>query len=274
MFAAFRRRYLDVLASVYIYNEHRGYTSIDRVLEAVRVLCPDDLEFIAAIEKHRDDERKHYIMFRRWFELQGRMPLAVDRTCGHIDRFVEIVFGRSIEDLDTAAVIADGALFERLCRVIMLTEMRGMKQVDVLLASSLVTADKAMKRIFEVVRRDEPSHWMPYRDWLVRTGRRQARWTEKLTDIWIHRELMFVKLPAVFLDWRTPRRAAWADAGEPQEPRGVKLRATACRAVRQRGGWLLGGFGLTQVAWPLVRSPSTRRSGRRTSSSGAMTARA
>ncbi len=27
---AFCQRYLDVLASVYIYNEHRGYTSLDR----------------------------------------------------------------------------------------------------------------------------------------------------------------------------------------------------------------------------------------------------
>lgn len=68
----FRRRFLDVLASIYIYNEHRGYTSLDRVLEAVRVRCPDDPDFIAAIEKHRADERKHYVMFRRWFELQGR----------------------------------------------------------------------------------------------------------------------------------------------------------------------------------------------------------
>ena len=33
---AFRERYLDILASVYIYNEYRGYTSLDRVLAAVR----------------------------------------------------------------------------------------------------------------------------------------------------------------------------------------------------------------------------------------------
>ena len=34
MFVWFRRRYLDLLGSIYIYNEHRGYTSIDRVLAA------------------------------------------------------------------------------------------------------------------------------------------------------------------------------------------------------------------------------------------------
>lgn len=33
---SFRERYLDVLASVYLYNEHRGYTSLDRVLAAAR----------------------------------------------------------------------------------------------------------------------------------------------------------------------------------------------------------------------------------------------
>ena len=107
MFAWFRRRYLDLLGSIYIYNEHRGYTSIDRILEAVRSRMPDDAAFIAAVEKHRADERKHYVMFKRWFELQGKMPLTVDRTCGHIDRFVEIMFRRRIDDLDTDEVICE-----------------------------------------------------------------------------------------------------------------------------------------------------------------------
>src|ERR1700761_4945578 len=107
MLAAFRRRYLDLLASIYIYNEHRGYTSIDRVLEAVRARAPDDHALIKAIEVHRADERKHYVMFKRWFELQGKMPLKVDRTCGHIDRFVEIVFRRTIDQLDTQKLIED-----------------------------------------------------------------------------------------------------------------------------------------------------------------------
>lgn len=214
MFAAFRRRYLDVLASIYIYNEHRGYTSIDRVLEAVRVRAPDDHVFIAAIEKHRADERKHYTMFRRWFELQGKMPLQVDRALGHIDRFVEIVFGVTIDDLDTQQVINEPEMFERLCRVIMLTEMRGMWQVEKLLKSPLIRHDPVMMRIFRIVEKDEPSHWMPYRDWLARTGRRQAKWSERLTDFWIHRELLFLKIPFLFLNPWLPRRTDWADALE------------------------------------------------------------
>ena len=209
--AAFRARFLDVLASIYIYNEHRGYTSLDRVLEAVRARCPDQPEFIAAVEKHRADEHKHYHMFRRWFERQGRMPLQVDRTCGHIDRFIEGVFGCTIDELDTAAIIADGAEFEKLCRVIMLTEQRGMRQVEVLLKNPHIRSDPVMTRIFTIVEKDEPDHWLPYHGWLTAQGRVTAKWRERWTDYWIHKSLMLAKLPAVFLNARTPRLEKWPD---------------------------------------------------------------
>lgn len=229
MFAAFSRRYVDVLASIYLYNEHRGYTSLDRVLEAVRACCPDDPAFITAVEKHRADEHRHYLMFRRYFEREGRMPLAVERTCGHIDHFIRIMFGSAIDELDTQAIVADDALFEKLCRVIMLTEQRGMQQVTVLLRSRQILSVPALKAIFKVIERDEPSHWMPYRDWLARNGRRQPRWWEKLIDLRIHRELMLIRLPAVFLDWRMPRRRRWPDeeAGD-SATRGIEEMEMAC----------------------------------------------
>ena len=215
MFAAYARRYLDVLASIYIYNEHRGYTSLDRVLEAVRARCPDDKSFMAEVEKHRADEYKHYQMFKRYFELEGRMPIAVDRTFGHIDHFISIMFGRSIEELDTAEIVANEALFEKLCRVIMLTEQRGMRQVETLLRNRHVLADSKLRKIFEIVARDEPSHWMPYEGWLARNGRRQPRWWEKLVDLRIHCELMLIRIPAIFVHWRAGRREAWPDAVDP-----------------------------------------------------------
>ncbi|WP_084582187.1 hypothetical protein [Sphingomonas azotifigens] len=218
MLSAFRRRYLDLLGSIYIYNEHRGYTSIDRVLEAVRVRAPDDTALIAAIEKHRADERKHYYMFRRWFELQGRMPLAVDRTCGHIDRFVEIMFRRTIDALDTQAVIDDDAQFEKLCRVISLTEQRGYRQVHVLLNHPAVLGDKVLTRIFRIIEQDEPSHWAPYDGWLRAHGKREPRWWERAVDSFIHSELLFVKLPFLFLNPFVRRRTEWADAGEAAVP--------------------------------------------------------
>jgi hypothetical protein len=221
-----RARYVDVLTSIYLYNEHRGYTSLDRVLEAVRARCPDDAAFIAAVEKHRADERKHYLMFRRYFELRGRMPLAVDRTSGHIDHFIRIMFGRAIDELDTPAIVADDALFEKLCRVIMLTEQRGMHQVEILMRSPIVLADPRLKAIFRVIQRDEPSHWMPYRDWLARNGRRQPRWWERMIDLRIHRELMLIRMPALFLNWRMTRRVDWPDTNEAgSSPTPVAARA-------------------------------------------------
>src|SRR3954452_10725893 len=153
MIQALRRRYLDLLGSIYIYNEHRGYTAIDRVLEAVRARSPGDHAFIAAIEKHRADERKHYLMFRRWYEKRGQMPLFVDRTCGHIDRFVEIMFRSTIDQLDTKAIIANDDLFEKLCRVISLTEKRGYRQVEILLAHPLVRRDEGLLKIFRIIKK-------------------------------------------------------------------------------------------------------------------------
>jgi hypothetical protein len=215
MFARLRCRYLDLLGSIYIYNEHRGYTAIERVLEAVRARSPDDMALISAIEQHRADERKHYLMFRRWFELRGVMPFAVDRTCGHIDRFVEIMFGSTIDALDTQAVIERDDLFERLCHVIALTERRGHRQVEILLRHPLVRSDKQLPKIFRIIERDEPGHWAPYEDWLARHGRREPSLRERLVDRFIHSELLFLKLPVLFLTPALRRCSQWADAAEP-----------------------------------------------------------
>ena len=210
-----RSRYLDLLGSIYLYNEHRGYTAIDRVLDAARAHSPNDHGFIAAIEKHRADERKHYLMFRRWFELRGVMPLLVDRTCGHIDRFVEIMFGKRIDDLDTQAIIASDAQFEKLCRVISLTEQRGHRQVAVLLRHPVVQRDRTLMKIFRIIERDEPSHWIPYDAWLRANGKREPKWWERAVDTFIHSELLFLKLPALFLTPRLDRRTDWADDHDP-----------------------------------------------------------
>ena len=216
MFAWFQKRYLDLLGSIYIYNEHRGYTALDRVLEAARARTPDDREFIAAIEKHRADERKHYLMFRRWYEKRGQMPLFVDRTCGHIDRFVEIMFRTTIDRLDTEAIIANDHLFEKLCRVISLTEKRGYKQVEILLDHPLVKHDPGLIKIFRIIKVDEPSHWEPYDDWLRAHGKREPKWWERAVDTFIHSELLFLKLPALFVNLGMRRRTSWADEGELQ----------------------------------------------------------
>ena len=179
---------------------------------AVRARCPDDHGFIAAIEQHRADEHKHYRMFRRWFERQGRMPFALDRGFGHIDHFVTMTFGVPIDGLDTGAVIADAAAFERLCRVIALTEQRGIAQVEVLIGNRVVMADPILRRIFTIIRRDEPGHFLPYLDWLERHGLPTARRRERVADWGIHMLLMLWKLPGLFLNPGAKRMQDWPDA--------------------------------------------------------------
>ncbi|GAA4642823.1 hypothetical protein GCM10023115_07900 [Pontixanthobacter gangjinensis] len=214
MIVWFGSRYLDLLGSIYIYNEHRGYTAIDRVLDAVKVRSPEDTQLIAAIEQHRADERKHYVMFKRWFELRGTKPLALDRAFGHIDRFIEIMFGKTIDNLDTQEVINRDELFERMCRIISLTEKRGFKQVEILLKNRFVLGDRALTKIFKIIHRDEPSHWAPYDGWLKAHAKRDPKWWERMVDGFVHSELLFLKLPVLFLNPFMKRREDWADSAE------------------------------------------------------------
>ena len=229
MRAWFRRRYLDVLGSIYIYNEHRGYTAIDDLLAAVRARWPDDHELIARIEKHRADEHKHYQMFRRWFERRGVMPYAIDRAFGHIDRFVGIMFGSSIDELDKMKVVGSDKLFARLCRVISLTEQRGYQQVEILLGNSHVLSDKTLTKIFRIIEQDEPSHWAPYDDWLDAHGQRKPKWWERAVDSFIHSEVLFLKLPFLFVHPSMKRRTCFADE---DDGRGKPLPDASLAAIR------------------------------------------
>ena len=214
MFGWYRRRWIELVASIYIYNEHRGYTALDRVLAAVRARSPGDHAFIAEIEQHRADEQKHYAMFKRWWEKRGQMPYAVERTCGHIDRFVEIMFRTKIDDLDELALIKDDANFAKMCRVIALTERRGYRQLEILLRNPIVRADRRLLKIFNIIQVDEPRHWSPYEGWLERRGGRNPAWWERAIDQFIHSELLLLKLPVLFVTPRLKRQTAFADDGE------------------------------------------------------------
>jgi hypothetical protein len=213
MMSWFHRRWLDIVAAIYIYNEHRGYTALDKVLYAVRNHFPDDRRLIAEIEQHRADEYKHYLMFKRWFEKRGEMPLFVDRACGHIDRFVELVFGKRIDDLDLDAFIEQGH-FEELCRVISLTEQRGYRQVEILLRHPYVLKDRALTKIYQIIKQDEPRHWAPYDAWIARNAGREPRWWERAIDSLIHSELLVLKLPLLFLTPGLKRRTRWPDTDD------------------------------------------------------------
>lgn len=219
----FERRYLEVVASIYIYNEHRGYTALDRVIGAVKRRDPGNTTLLALIEQHREDERKHYWMFRRWFEKRGIMPLEVDRTCGHIDRFVEIMFRSRINELTEDDLLDDGN-FAKLCRVISLTEQRGYRQVEILLNHALIKREPRMMKIFRVIKQDEPSHWAPYDQWLKANHEREPVWWERAVDSFIHSELLFLKLPLLFLAPWVGRRTDWADEHDPPRAEAPGLR--------------------------------------------------
>ena len=214
MMGWYRRRWLDVVASIYIYNEHRGYTALDGLLGAIRTVMPHDQALIAEVEQHRADEYKHYLMFRRWFEKRGQMPLFVDRTCGHIDRFIEIMFGSRIDELLTTAVIGNERNFEKACRIVALTERRGFRQVEILLRHPVIRGERQLTKIFEIIAEDEPGHWAPYEGWLKRHGRREPVWWERWIDGLIHSELLLMKLPVLFLTPHLQRRSTWPDESD------------------------------------------------------------
>jgi hypothetical protein len=210
MWGNLTKRYLELLCSIYVYNEHRGYSGLDRILAAVREKFPDDPAFIARIENHRADEYKHYVMFKRWFEQRGVMPYLVGKF-GNIDGIIEMFFGCDIESLDPNAVLSSPGGFAKLCRAIALTERRGMKMVQQLLSSPLVKTDEHLIKIFKVVERDEPSHWEPYEDWIRTHGGPETKLRERFADAFTQWLIILVKFPLLFANLSLPRCTQWPE---------------------------------------------------------------
>jgi hypothetical protein len=75
-------------------------------------------------------------------------------------------------------------------------------------------------KIFRIIEKDEPSHWSPYEGWLRQHGKREPTWWERAVDGFIHSELLFLKMPVLFLTPGLRKRSDWADAGEVFETRG------------------------------------------------------
>ncbi|HEX5259447.1 MAG TPA: ferritin-like domain-containing protein, partial [Sphingomicrobium sp.] len=59
-----------------------------------------------------------------------------------------------------------------------------------------------------------PRHWAPYEGWLKLHQRREPGWRERWTDLFIHSELLLIKLPLLFLTPQLRRRSTWPDEGE------------------------------------------------------------
>jgi len=71
-----------------------------------------------------------------------------------------------------------------------------------------------LMKMFRIIEQDEPSHWQPYDDWLAANGVRNAKWWERAVDSFIHSELLFLKLPFLFVHPRLKRSTRFADQGE------------------------------------------------------------
>jgi len=199
-------RFYEIFMSVYLYNELRGAIYLKDLVAALEQKYPHEKEIIAAVHKHANDELVHYHMFRRWFVKRGRMPFVVDESAGYCDRIVKSIFKKNLTEIDPGEVVADDEMFFQLCRLIMITEMRALKQVDILLASRLVRSQPALVKMFQLVRRDEPSHCYPYRDWLSKHDRSLPSRTEFLADFFTHYTLIFFKIPFLFINFRLKRR--------------------------------------------------------------------
>ena len=205
MLNRFLSRYYTVVASIYLHNEYRGYTELERLLVAVRARFPGEVEFIEAVSKHTEDERKHYRMFKHYFEVNGISPLAVEWSSGYVDRFVKLIFRKKLDELDTTGILENDQLFFKLCRLVMMTEFRGMKQIDALLRSGLIRRNNELLRIFRIIERDEPSHCYPYQHWLKSRGSHEPGLRERVTDLWVHYSLILLKFPVLFLNPFQPR---------------------------------------------------------------------
>lgn len=79
----------------------------------------------------------------------------------------------------------------------------------------MVRRDRTLMKIFRIIEHDEPSHWEPYDLWLRDHGKRPPKWWERAVDTFIHSELLFLKLPVLFVTPRLPRRTQWADEADP-----------------------------------------------------------
>ncbi len=204
-------RFYDLLVSIYLYNEYTGYTELDKLLAALKVKYPHEIQFIRDVSKHADDERKHYLMFRAYFEKCGRMPFVIDRTYGYIDLFIQYIFRKSLPDLNREEILKDDHLFFQLCRLVMMTEFRGMKQVKALLQNKLIQRHETLFKIFKIIDRDEPSHCYPYQQWLEKEDGHLPRFQERITDLWIHYSIILVKAPLLFSNVRLKRMEEFYD---------------------------------------------------------------
>ena len=204
MLRRFSDRAVDLLLSIYLYNEYQGYTQIGLLIRQLENGRGFGKEFLEAVRKHQADERKHYFMFIDYFEHEGRMPFSVGRSIGHFDILVKALTGEWTWEHDRH-VLTQPKQFAPIARAIVTTEIRGLKQVRSLLKSRAIKSRPHLARIFAVIERDEPSHFLPYQKWLNDQKLRPPGPREAFFDKVIHYGIAMILAPILYFNFALPR---------------------------------------------------------------------
>lgn len=194
-----KQRFLDLVVSIYIYNEYRGFKELEKFAVVLESQWPEQEGLIAAVHKHAADEKKHYLLFQRYFRNEGRMPFSVSQWVGFFDVMARLLFGKWMWDLESRAVLMDRDSFVRLCRIIWITESRGLKQIETILSWRMVREHRLLHQIFETIRKDEPSHFLPYAKWLSDNNEATSSWLTAVGDLLVHYGIALIVFPVMFL---------------------------------------------------------------------------
>lgn len=200
MFALLFTRLEELILSVYLYNEWRGYTQLEEVL--IPYLEGNSIDFdpifIKGVRKHALDEKKHYQMFKNYFITRKRKPFSLGKSVGFFDLLILCIMGpdRNLDYKNN---------FARLCQIITITEHRGIQQIRTMLNWRWVRNNGQLRKIFQVIQKDEPSHFGPYEQWLAKKGYRKDHVSVKLADCIMHYFIAIIVIPAHFFNFRLKR---------------------------------------------------------------------
>ncbi len=202
-------RFRELVISIYLYNEWRGYRQLEQdLLPEIERKGDFDADFVRGVRKHADDEKKHYRMFKGWFAERGTMPYEVGPSVGYFDTMALWLVGK--RKTDPASVLtASPDCFARFCRAVVTTERRGIQQLDLMLRWRSVREDARLRRVLEVIRGDEPSHFAPYERWLKTHGYAGPRLREWIVDCVVNYGIAVLIIPALFFNPRLKRLSAY-----------------------------------------------------------------
>lgn len=189
-------RFRELVLSVYLYNEWRGYRQLEEDLLPLIERAGFGSDFVAGVRKHASDEKHHHRMFQGWFAERGVRPYAVGPAVGYFDTLASWLVG----DFSPKALVDRPDRFARLCRAVITTERRGIQQLDAMLKWRAVREDPRLTRILEVIRRDEPSHYGPYERWLEAHGYAGPGLRERAVDFLVHYGIAVLVIPALYFN--------------------------------------------------------------------------